>query len=412
MIYSLRKKFIVISAVSVCLVFSIIFCIVYFVSISQLNRSMDMLTDIISSNEGKFPAYDIIRNSRVPFEMRKKEFFTPDTQFSTRFFTVWTDDSNTVLRTDVKQISSVEKEEAEQYAAKALRSGTERGWISDYRYKVCVTERGDKSVVFVNGEMNRNTTFRLLYLVCTVMVGSLLIILLLILLISKYAVIPVAESYEKQKQFVTDANLELKTPLTLILSNVDIVEGEIGRNEWLEDIRIEGNRMSVLINQLVALSRMDEDAGNLSAAEFDLSGTVSDTVSEFEGFVVRNDKRITVSIEPLISYIGDENLIRKLVSILMDNAIKYCDQEGQIDVTVFTKGNHPVLLVENTYRDVAKVELDRLFDRFYRADKARTYTGSFGIGLSIAKGIAKKHKGDIIAYKKDSTHIGFKVILK
>ena len=105
-------------------------------------------------------------------------------------------------------------------------------------------------------------------------------------------------------------------------------------------------------------------------------------------------------------------LIRKLMSILLDNAIKYCDPGGQIYITVYSKGHSPVITVENTYSNVDNVELGKLFDRFYRADKARTFTGSFGVGLSIAKGIAKNHKGDIVAYRKDSNHIGFKVTLK
>lgn len=135
-------------------------------------------------------------------------------------------------------------------------------------------------------------TNRLLYSVFFALVGSFIFILLLIVIISKRAVKPAAESYEKQKQFVTDANHELKTPLTLILSNVDIVESEIGKNEWLDDIRSEGERMGLLINQLVTLSRMDEDTSNLAVAEFDLSNMAFDTVSEFEGLAAEKKKHL------------------------------------------------------------------------------------------------------------------------
>lgn len=245
-----------------------------------------------------------------------------------------------------------------------------------------------------------------------VLIGSFLAILLIIILISKKAVKPTAEAYEKQKQFVTDANHELKTPLTLILSNVDIVESEIGENEWLEDIRGEGERMGALINQLVTLSRMDEDGSNLSAADFDLSAVALDTVSEFEGLAAERSKALTADVEPDISYCGDEGLIRQLLAILLDNAVKYCDPGGDIVMTIRQKGRGAVITAENTYSDEDNVELDKLFDRFYRADKARSFTGSFGVGLSIAKRIALKHKGSITAYKKDNSHIGFKVILK
>ena len=413
MIYNLRKKFILISAVSVSIVFVIIFGLIYMVSSMQLNRTMDMLTDALSANDGIFPKYEEMQMPKPqPMQgFQQDNFFTPDTPFSTRFFIVWIDNNNQIARVNIEKISSVTEEQAKDYAEEALKNNKERGWISKYRYKVSETEQG-KSVVFVSGEINRATTFRLIYLLFSVMVGSFLVILLLIILISKRVVKPVAESYEKQRQFVTDANHELKTPLTLILSNIDIVESEIGQNEWLADIRSEGQRMGGLINQLVVLSRMDEDTSNLTIAEIELSNMIADVVSEFEGLAKEKGKELNLKIDSMINYEGDEGLIRSLVAILLDNAIKYCDQGGQIDIRLSTKGRNIVLTVENPYKNVENIELGRLFDRFYKADKARTYTGSFGIGLSIAKGIAKKHKGDIVAYQKDSTHIGFKVTLK
>lgn len=267
-------------------------------------------------------------------------------------------------------------------------------------------------IVFVNGETVRGMTYHILYTVFLVLIVILGLILLLIIFISKRAVKPAAEIYEKQKQFVTDANHELKTPLTLILSNLDIIESETGRNEWLDDIRSEGERMSELINQLVMLSRMDEDASDIEIRRFDLSSMAEDVISEFENLSAEKQKTLSAVIQPSILYNGDEGLIRRLLSILLDNAVKYCDPGGTIAVSVYERAHHPVIITENTYRNVDRLELNRLFDRFYRADKARTFSGNFGVGLSIAKGIAKKHKGDIAAYKKNIDIIGFKVTLK
>ena len=123
-------------------------------------------------------------------------------------------------------------------------------------------------------------------------------------MVSKWAVRPVAESYEKQRQFITDANHELKTPLTLILSNLDIVESELGKSEWLDDIRSEGERMGLLINQLVTLSRMDESTDSLIQGDFDLSNAVADTVSEFQGLAEEHHYTLTSSISPSIQYHG------------------------------------------------------------------------------------------------------------
>ena len=168
--------------------------------------------------------------------------------------------------------------------------------------------------------------------------------------------------------------------------------------------------MGLLINQLVTLSRMDESTDSVMREEFNLSSAVADTVSEFESLAEERDHTLTSSINPSVYYYGDESLIRRLTAILLDNAIKYCDAGGNIQLSL-TCRRHQVLTVENTYQDVDKLELNRLFDRFYRADKARTFSGSFGIGLSIAQSIVKSHKGNIAAYRKCGI-IGFRVELK
>ena len=314
MIYNLRKKFIMISAGSVSIVFAVIFGIIYIVTTTQLNQTMDMLTDVISENNGMFPKFEEIQNTPPPPKFPQRKIFSPDTQFSTRFFTIWTDETDTIIKINRKQILSVTEKQAQEYAILALKNNKPRGWISNYRYKVEKTEQG-KRIVFVHGEMNRGTTLRLLYSVFAVMVGSFIIILLLIIFISKTAVRTAAESYEKQRQFVTDANHELKTPLTLILSNLDIIEAEIGENEWLQDIRSEGNRMGILINQLVTLSRMDEDTAKISPLEFAFSDMVADVVSEFSNLAMEKNKHLSASIQPGLRYVGDEGLIRRLLSI-------------------------------------------------------------------------------------------------
>ena len=134
------------------------------------------------------------------------------------------------------------------------------------------------------------------------------------------------------------------------------------------------------------------------------------TVAEFEPLAMERGKHLAASVDKEISYLGDEALLHRLVGILMDNAIKYCDQGGEITVNLH-RGRKIILTVENTYAAVGELELNRLFDRFYRADKAIKFTGGYGIGLSMAKAIAEKHKGEITAYRKDATYIGFKIVL-
>ena len=412
MIYRLQKRFILICTVSVLTVIALVFGVILALNISSMNRNMDMLADRVSEGGGRFPGSMEEKpqpDKMPPPNAQDFEFITPETPFSTRHFTVFFDKNGEVEKTHTEAIYSVTEDAAIEYAKRVIKGNDDRGWISSYRYKVFESEMG-KGVVFVDGSMNRSSLMQSMTIAGFVLLGCAALVLILIFLLSKKAVKPIAESYEKQKQFITDANHELKTPLTLILANLDIAEAELGQNEWLDDIRSEGHRMTELVNQLVALSRMDEEGQPLNISEVALGELVADTVSEFEPLAKERGKALTSSIDKEIAYLGDEALLHRLVGILMDNAIKYCDQDGEITVNLH-RGRRIVLTVENTYVSVGELELNRLFDRFYRADKARTFTGGYGVGLSMAKSIVEKHKGEITAYKKDATHIGFKVVL-
>lgn len=407
MIYHLQKKVIRICGISVAFVFMVIFLLIYCFSKRQLNETMDALTDRISDNDGRFPEWrDDRGNPGMPVGV--PDFMTIETPFSTRFFTVRFDESGRVKDVDVSFISAITEEAAREYAEETYECGRVRGWMEDYRYKRCPTEHGI-TIVYVDGSMNRFMSNRMLFVAGVVLIVSAFTIWVTVIFFSKRAVRPVAESYEKQKQFITDANHELKTPLTLVMTNLDILEAEIGENEWLSDIRSEGERMSALVNQLIVLSRMDEDKTNLEMQRFSFSDMVTDVVYEFQMLAQERGKSMEAQIDPKVDYIGDETAVRRVVSIFMDNAVKYCDDGGRIKLRL-EKKKHPVLYVENTYADVGETELDRLFDRFYRADKARTFTGGFGVGLAIAKAIVTQHKGEINAYKKDTDLIGFKVV--
>ena len=417
MIYKLQKRFILISTVAVLAVVVLVFGVILALNISSMNRNIDMLADRVSEGGGRFPGSfeELPRPEQTPpieepgFELSGFEFITSETPFSTRHFTVLFDKTGEVSQTFTESIYSIDENTAIEYAKRVSKDGKERGWISNYRYRVFSAGFGT-GVVFVDGSMSRTVLMQTSTAAGAVLLGCAALVLILIFLLSKKAVKPIAESYEKQKQFITDANHELKTPLTLIMANVDIAEAELGENEWLDDIRSEGHRMTELVEQLVALSRMDEDGHNMNMTEVSLSELVAETVAEFEPLAKERGKTLFADVDREITYLGDEALLYRLIGILMDNAIKYCDNGGEISVTL-RRGRRVVLTVENTYASVQELELNRLFDRFYRADKARKFTGGYGVGLSMAKAIVENHKGEISAYKKDSTHIGFKVVL-
>lgn len=410
MIYSLQKKFIKISAIALSAVLLIIFALIFVLSFVQLNSAMDQLTNRISLNGGRFPSRSDSEHINKIGMRGIAGFINEETKFSTRYFSVTADSNGNFLSVCLDNISSVTEEEALQYAQKVLAKQGDKGWILSFRYKIEETESG-KTVIFVDGSMNLSMTASTVFTVCVVVFVSFFVVFLLIVFFSKRAVKPIAESYEKQKQFITDVNHELKTPLTLILANLDIVESETGENEWLNDIRCESERMSALVNQLVTLTRMDEGRVNMQLEAINISELLCEVCTDFSALAEQKNKCLNISAEPNVNYNGDKNALRRLFVVLLDNSVKYCDDGGDISVTL-TGGKHITVCVENSYSDVDKTELDKLFDRFYRSDKSRTYDGSFGIGLSVAKAIVQNHQGKITAYKKDSNHIGFKVTLK
>lgn len=410
MIYRLQRKFIFICTASVLAVIFLVFVLITSFSIYSMNKNLDLLADGVSAGGGRFPEHF---QELPPKKHSQKEqnfnFITTETPFSTRHFTVWFDNSGELLRVNTDFIHSVTQEEAVSLASETIARSRKRGWSANYRYKIFSDENG-KAIVFIDGSMNRSQALQSITISAAVLLGCAALVISLVVLLSKKVVKPIAESYEKQRRFVTDANHELKTPLTLILANLDIAEAELGQNEWLDDIRSEGQRMAELVEQLVALSRMDEENTQMNISLLPFGEIVADTTSDFKALAESRNKTLYSEIDTSVILNGDEILLRRLLSVLLDNALKYCDDGGEIFVKLEKRGKI-ILTVENTYKNVSDIELDHLFDRFYRADSSRKYIGGFGIGLSIAKAIVDKHKGEISAHKKGEASIYFKVVL-
>ena len=394
MIARLQRRFVAVCAASVLAVFGVVFALFSFFSVQQLDRTMDALTGAIAENDGVFPLPD--PDGQGPARpLPYPDVITEETPFSTRFFTVRLDSGGSIARVDTGSVHSIDRGQAERFAAAALAEGGERGWVEDYRFLAASSGEG-ALLVFVNGEIHKNLCGRLLVTALLTLLCCAFLILTLVVLISRRAVRPLAESYEKQKQFVTDAGHELKTPLTLILSNADILRSEGVESEWLADISAEGERMRLLIDQMVTLSRMDEAQPAPVLEEVDLSRLAAEAAAEFAPLAAERGKVLTAEIEPGLRCLGDEALVRRLAFILLDNAVKYCDEGGSIRLRL-AKRRRAVLTVENTFAGAQSLETDRLFDRFYRADKSRSFTGSFGLGLAIARSIAGQLHGSLKA---------------
>lgn len=394
MFWKLRKKFIFIASLSFLLVFILLFSVISLISTAKTNASLDALTDMLAENGGRFPDIAPERPGLGNNTPPRKDGINTETPFSTRYFTVFLDKNSDVIRVDTRAVASVSDAEAEGYAASALQKGEVRGWAGRYRYLLFPSGDGT-GIVFVDGTTQRTVKNDFLYISLFVFAGGGAVVLLLIVIFSRRAVRPAAEAEEKQKQFITDANHELKTPLTLILANLDIAEAELGKNEWLDDIRTESRQMNDLVCRLVSLARTDEGQNQPVLQNVHISEVCAESVAYFRALAECKALRLTSDLAPDVACKWDEAALRQILSVLLDNALKYCDGGGEISVTLKKEHRHPVLWVENDFVEVSSLPLDRLFDRFYRADKARTGGNGFGIGLSLAKALAEKNRATL-----------------
>lgn len=404
MIARFRRRFIAVCMLSVTAVLLAILAAINVVSYHAQVARTDRMLDFLVENGGTFPsvpheaqdAPDAAEVGVDPPNARSPENMNPETRFITRFFAVTFSADGSVASANVDSIASVDSAEAELIARAAVDSGSASGWHGTYRYKIEGT-----LAVFIDASNVVGSIRQLLMGSCTITASALVVIFLLMMVFSRIATRPVAESLKKQRQFITDASHELKTPLTIISANSEILEMNFGENEWLKSITRQTERMTKLIKSLIELARIDEGAKKRASVRFGLSDAVYDTAMTFSMPAERKGLSLSVNAAPGVLARGDEASVRQLVSILMDNAVKYCDAGGDIEVTLCQTGKYAELSVSNAFECARDLKLDRLFDRFYRADEARTGGVSYGLGLSIAKSIVDAQNGQIRAYADD-----------
>lgn len=336
--------------------------------------------------------------------------FSPEVQYSLRFFSVHCTPDGAIQKINQDYVASVSETDAESYAHAALSSGKMRGYESGYRYLVD-TRKEETVVLFLNSERELQTIRSLLFITLAVAGGSLLLVFALVVLFSKRAIAPYLRNLAAQKQFITNASHELKTPLTAISTSADILAMENGENEWVKNIQSQSGRLSKLISSLVTLCRLDEENPLPERTEFSLSDAVWEVAEPFSSLAAAKCKAYTQYIEDGITITGDRTAIGQLVSILLDNAVKYSAAHGVIRLHVCRSGKRAEIEVYNTLPSAGKLDCKRLFERFYRPDASRNAnTGGSGVGLSIAKATAEAHGGTIRA-RQNGKEITFTVRL-
>lgn len=405
MIRKLRVKFIAISMISTMTVLFLIIGSINLLNYREMSTNADMILNILIENNGKLP--DNIYQS----QRKKHTNISPETSFESRYFTVFIENNTETYDVDTDKIAAVDQQKAIQFACKIKKNREKHGFISKYRY---VKQETSEGITIYFLDCTKSMLSFKAFLVSSIFVSILGVtaVFLLVVVLSKKAIEPVAQSYEKQKRFITDAGHEIKTPLTIIDADTTILEMEYGENEWLSDINIQTKRLADLTNDLIYLSKMEEENTKIEMIEFPFSDVVEEVAQSFQNLATVQKKVFQTDIKPMVSIKGDEKSIRQLISILLDNAVKYCGENGNIRLSVWKKGKNTMMSVYNTTNEMKKENLDHLFDRFYRMDESRnSQTGGYGIGLSIAQAIVIAHKGKIQASSEDGQSLLITVTL-
>ena len=444
MIRTLRLRFIRLAMLAVAIVLFLIIGTINLLNYRDVVRDADVLLGILQENNGHFPggrreetapppdewpaAREDLSDDDLPYEDWAKELeawnmtaddhpfghrgnLSEETPFESRYFSVTLNEDGSIYSYDFTSIAAVEEDDLDELLQTVLSSSRQTGFWKSYRY-VRQEKDGQITLLFLDCGRSLNNARSFLLVSILVSLLGLTGVFILVVLLSGRVIRPVQESYEKQKRFITDAGHELKTPLTIIDADISVAEMENGPSEWLDDVRAQTKRLAGLTNDLIYLARMDEGHADMQMIEFPFSDVVADTVQSFRARAQIEGRTIISSIEPMLSICGDEKSLTKLVAILLDNAVKYAREKGDITVSLQKKSKNLELVVQNDVDAVDPDSLPHFFDRFYRADSSRNSSGGgYGIGLSIAQAVVNAHKGRISASAPDETTLRITVLL-
>lgn len=392
MIRSLRRKFILIAIFSLLGTLAILCAAIavgnYMVTTDRADRAISLLYQ----NGGEFPPpeYDTDPSMAFGFQV------TEETPFETRYFIVELTGRQEVVWVNTEHIAALDRQTVVECVSEVLRSGGDRGYVDHYRFGVFHTEDGGSTIIALDCFLQIQAAYNMLRVTLLVSLACVLFVFLLLVFFSGQAVRPFVENLERQRQFVTDASHELKTPLAILSADLGLLEDSLGENKWLKSAQTQITRLDLLSKHLVELARTEESIKEASVSSFSLSEVVQASVDAFQPLAESAGKLVAAEVTPDLEMRGVRDNLFRLCSILLDNAVKYCDPNGTIRLSLRRRGRTLCLSVSNPCAGLDPSQLSRYFDRFYRADSSRTRaTGGYGIGLSTAKAIVSRHHGHI-----------------
>ena len=421
MIRALQKKFVVTAMIAVTVLLLVVLGALNVFNAVSNARQTEFLLDDLGRQNALFPRTEdhalpppasgesdpVSDAAAMPAEVQPEPFarvrrrgfldepMDDNMRMSALYFIADLDDQCRVVRTDVSHIASVTEEEAAELAL-GLDVDQTGGSAGSYRYKIYPRPEGGYRVVFLDSGVRRNAVMRVALLSLLLGCVSWLLMLALVMALSRRAIRPIAENMERQRQFVTDAGHELKTPIAIILANVDAMEMRGGESKYSRNIRSQAVRLSELMKNLLTLARVDEYSVLKQPQRLDFSSLCREVFLPFREAAELKHIRYVMDLQEGLELTGDRNLLSQLCSILADNAVKYCPEDGEIGIFLRAENRRVCLRVSNTVTEVP--DLERIFDRFYRADSSRNQkSGGFGIGLSAAQTIARLHRAELTA---------------
>lgn len=405
----LQRKFFVISMISY---LTVIIAVGFF--INALNavftiRTISSVLSYIAVTEGnEHGAESSSESSTVGGTMRKSdeqvyEGFSSEFRYSVRYFAVVYDADGGVERVSTSHIAAVDREQALAMAKKHADSLLPMGRDEDYLYRYVTLESGRKVFVCLDCSAQLKTMRTLIFSTMGILAVGMFLVLCLVRAFSDRAIEPELENLRRQKQFLTNASHELKTPLAVIRANTEVLEMMEGENEWTQSNLAQVDRMTGLIQNLVMVYRSEEQEDRTEMAAIDVTRAIRQSVDPYDALARQNRVEFTLDLQEGVEMMADESRIRQLASLLIDNAFKYCDEQGKVHVALDTlkKGRLVRLQISNSYADGKDVDYERFFERFYREDSAHTDQEGFGIGLSVAESICRSYGGSIDVSWKD-----------
>lgn len=390
----LRRKIILGVFFSVLVVFALTVVVIGTALNMHLSDRSDSITKLINNSDGELP-------SKHEYDKMSKEEqihlydFDDESRFRMRYFVVYFDSKYNVKSVKTDHIAAVDKTTAGEMASDVLYESNTTGYYGDYRYRY---SEDTNSVIFLNISGDAEGIRIIMIFISIVALIFVLLITVIFYFLSKRIVKPFEENSRMQKQFITDASHELKTPLAIISANAEVLAYKDGENEWINNITAQVERIGGLINELLTLNRLEEIDTVVDIEPVNLSELIYTVSADFEQVFKGEEVSVKYDVQPDVVINGNRNQLERLISVLVENASKYISAGGEFRITLKKEMRYTALSVFNTCEIDPNVDYKYLFDRFYRPDSSRTSgTGGHGIGLSIAKRIATLHNGSIAA---------------